>query len=128
MVSVSRLAGFPQEGQAVFKFAVQNMADIAVKVLERNSYSGKDVTLLVPHQANLRIIDAVVKRLGLKPDQVMINIEKFGNTTAATIPVALSEAYQLGKLKKGDLVVLATFGAGFTWGSSLIKWGLDPIK
>lgn len=117
-----------QDGKAVFKFAVHNMADIAVKVLERNSYSGKDVTLLVPHQANLRIIDAVVKRLGLKPDQVMINIEKFGNTTAATIPVALSEAYQLGKLKKGDLVVLATFGAGFTWGSSLIKWGLDPIK
>ena len=114
-----------QDGKAVFKIAVQRMADVAEDVLKRNSYSGKDVKMLIPHQANLRIIDAAVRRLGIDYDRVMINIEKYGNTTAATIPLAMSEAYQQGKLEKGDLVVLATFGAGFTWGSTLIKWGLD---
>jgi len=117
-----------QDGKAVFKLAVQKMADVAEKVLTRNSYSGKDLTLLVPHQANLRIIDAAVKRLGIDYDKVAINIAKYGNTTAATIPLAWSEAYQNGKLDKGDLVVLATFGAGFTWASALIKWGLPKIK
>ncbi|MFC2087998.1 beta-ketoacyl-ACP synthase III [Calditrichota bacterium] len=114
-----------QDGKAVFKLAVQKMADVSEQVLVRNSYSGKDLKLLVPHQANLRIIDAAVKRLGIDYSKVAINIEKYGNTTAATIPLALSEAYQEGKLEKGDLVVLATFGAGFTWGSALLKWGLD---
>jgi 3-oxoacyl-[acyl-carrier-protein] synthase-3 len=115
-----------QDGKTVFKFAVQKMADVAEQVLERNSYSGKDVKLLVPHQANLRIIDAVAKRLGLDPNKVLINIDRYGNTTAATIPLALSEAYHEGKVQKDDLIVLATFGAGFTWGSALIKWGIEP--
>lgn len=117
-----------QDGKAVFKLAVQKMADVAEQVLTRNSYSGKDLKLLVPHQANLRIIDAAVKRLGIDYDKVAINIAKYGNTTAATIPLAWSEAYQEGKLDKGDLVVLATFGAGFTWASALVKWGLPKIK
>ena len=117
-----------QDGKTVFKFAVQKMADVAEQVLLRNSYTGKDVTLLVPHQANLRIIDAAAKRLGLDPQKVLINIDRYGNTTAATIPLALSEAYHNGKVKKDDLIVLATFGAGFTWASALIKWGIDPVK
>jgi len=117
-----------QDGKTVFKFAVQKMADVAEDVLKRNGYSGKDVDLLIPHQANLRIIDAAVKRLGLRKEQVVININKFGNTTAATIPLALSEAYQQGRVKKGDLLVFATFGAGFTWGSSLVRWGIDSPK
>ncbi len=117
-----------QDGKTVFKFAVQKMADISEEVLLRNNYTGKDVKLLVPHQANLRIIDAAAKRLGLDKDKVLINIERYGNTTAATIPLALSEAYQMGKLEKGDLLVFATFGAGFTWGSVLLRWGLDPLK
>lgn len=117
-----------QDGKTVFKFAVQKMADVAEQVLLRNSYSGDDVKLLVPHQANLRIIDAVAKRLRLDPKKVLINIEKYGNTTAATIPLALSEAYHQGKVKKNDLIVFATFGAGFTWGSALVKWGIDPIS
>lgn len=117
-----------QDGKTVFKFAVQKMADVAEQVLLRNSYSGKDVKLLVPHQANQRIIDAAAKRLGLDSKKVLINIDRYGNTTAATIPLALSEAYHEGKVYKDDLIVLATFGAGFTWGSALIKWGLDPVK
>lgn len=117
-----------QDGKTVFKFAVQKMADVAEKVLVRNSYSGKDVKLLVPHQANLRIIDAAAKRLGLDPKKVLINIDRYGNTTAATIPLALSEAFHQGKVHKDDLIVMATFGAGFTWGSALIKWGIDPIS
>jgi len=115
-----------QDGKTVFKFAVQKMADVAEQVLKRNSFSGKDVKLLVPHQANLRIIAAAAKRLGLDPKQVLINIDRYGNTTAATIPLALSEAYQEGKVFKDDLIVFATFGAGFTWASALIKWGIDP--
>jgi 3-oxoacyl-[acyl-carrier-protein] synthase-3 len=115
-----------QDGKTVFKFAVQNMADVAEQLLKRNSYSGKDVKLLIPHQANLRIIDAAAKRLGLEKEKVLINIERFGNTTAATIPLALSEAYYEGKVENGDLLVMATFGAGFTWASALIRWGIDP--
>ena len=115
-----------QDGKTVFKFAVQKMADVAEQVLKRNSYTGKDVKLFVPHQANLRIIDAAAKRLGLNPKQVLINIDKYGNTTAATIPMALSEAYQLGKVEKNDLIVMATFGAGFTWASALVRWSIDP--
>ena len=114
-----------QDGKTVFKFAVQKMADVAEQVLTRNSYSGKDVKLLVPHQANLRIIDAAAKRLGLDPNKVLINIDRYGNTTAATIPLALSEAYHQGKVQKNDLIVMATFGAGFTWASALVKWGID---
>jgi 3-oxoacyl-[acyl-carrier-protein] synthase-3 len=117
-----------QDGKTVFKFAVQKMADISEEVLLRNNYTGKDVKMLVPHQANLRIIDAAARRLGLEKEKVLINIDRYGNTTAATIPLALSEAYQMGKLEKGDLIVFATFGAGFTWGSVLLRWGLDPLK
>ncbi len=114
-----------QDGKQVFKFAVQRMADVAVKIIEKHNYHGDDLALVVPHQANLRIIDAVVKRLGVDSEKVMINIAKYGNTTAATIPLALSEAYQDGRLEKGDLVLFATFGGGFTWGSSLLKWSMD---
>lgn len=114
-----------QDGKTVFKFAVQNMAEISGQILEQNGLTGSDVKLFVPHQANLRIIDAAVRRMKLKPEQVMINIDKYGNTTAATIPMGLSEAYQEGKLKRGDNVVMATFGAGFTWGSALLRWAMD---
>ncbi len=117
-----------QDGKSVFKFAVKKMAEVAVDVLKRNNYTGDDLTLFVPHQANLRIIDGAVKRLGIDYDKVMINIGKFGNTTAATIPLALSEAYEQGKLDVGDLVLFATFGGGFTWGSSLFKWGIPKPK
>jgi 3-oxoacyl-[acyl-carrier-protein] synthase-3 len=118
-----------QDGKSVFKFAVQRMADVSVKILEKNGYHGRDLDLFVPHQANLRIIDAAVKRLGMDPEKVMINIKHYGNTTAATIPLALSEAYQKGRLNKGDLVLFAAFGGGFTWGASLLTWALDnPVK
>ncbi len=117
-----------QDGKSVFKFAVQKMADVSVKILEKHNFSGSDLKLFVPHQANLRIIDAAVKRLGIDYNKVMINIERYGNTTAATIPLALSEAYEFGKLEKNDLVFFATFGGGFTWGSALTRWAIDPIK
>jgi 3-oxoacyl-[acyl-carrier-protein] synthase-3 len=113
-----------QDGKSVFKFAVQKMADVAEEILTRNGFSGKDLKMFIPHQANLRIIDAAVRRLKIDYDQVMINISRYGNTTAATIPLALSEAYQMKKLEKGDLVVFAAFGGGFTWGSSLLRWSL----
>ncbi len=112
-----------QEGQAVFKFAVSNMADVAVEIMERNNLKPEDIAFLVPHQANLRIIDATGRRMGLPPEKVMVNIEKYGNTTAATIPLVLWE-YE-NKLKKGDVLVLAAFGAGFTWGSIYLKWAYN---
>jgi 3-oxoacyl-[acyl-carrier-protein] synthase-3 len=117
-----------QDGKTVFKYAVQGMSDVSEEILEKNGFTGKDVKLFVPHQANLRIIDAAAKRMKLEPEKVCINIDRYGNTTAATIPLALSEAYLDGRLRKGDLVVLATFGAGFTWGSCLVRWGLEPPK
>lgn len=109
-----------QEGQAVFKFAVTNMADVAAEVMERNNLSADDVAWLVPHQANKRIIDATSNRTGIDPDRVMINIEKYGNTTNGTIPLCLWEWEK--KLKKGDNLILAAFGGGFTWGSIYLKW------
>ncbi len=118
-----------QDGKSVFKFAVTKMAEVAVNILEKNGFTGEDLKLFVPHQANLRIIDGAVKRLKIDYDKVMINIDKYGNTTAATIPLALSEAYEQGKLDTGDLVVFATFGGGFTWGSTLLRWSLPkPTK
>ncbi len=121
-----------QDGKTVFKFAVTKMAEVSVNILEKHGFSGKDLALFVPHQANLRIIDATVKRLGIDYDKVMINIDKYGNTTAATIPLALSEAYLQGKIDVGDLVLFATFGGGFTWASALLHWGIpkpeNPIK
>ncbi|MCU0331477.1 MAG: ketoacyl-ACP synthase III [Candidatus Kapabacteria bacterium] len=114
-----------QEGQSVFKSAVKGMADVSYEILERNGLTGDDVAWLVPHQANLRIIDATADRMGLTRDKVMVNIDRYGNTTAGTIPIALSELHRDRKLKKGDNVVLASFGAGFTWGAILIRWSID---
>lgn len=109
-----------QEGQAVFKFAVKGMADISAELLERNNLTGDDIAWLVPHQANLRIIDATAHRIGLPKEKVMVNIQKYGNTTAATIPLCLWDWEK--RLKKGDKLVLAAFGGGFTWGATLIEW------
>jgi 3-oxoacyl-[acyl-carrier-protein] synthase-3 len=112
-----------QEGQPVFKWAVSKMADVSVEMMERNNIKPDDLTWLVPHQANMRIIEATANRMGIRKDQVMINIEKYGNTTAATLPLCLWEWED--QLKKGDNVILATFGAGFTWGAMYVKWGYD---
>lgn len=113
-----------QEGTSVFKFAVTNMADVSAEVMERNGLTGDDIAWLVPHQANKRIIDATANRMGVGPEKVMMNIERYGNTTAATIPLCLWE-YE-SQLKKGDNLILAAFGGGFTWGSIYMKWALDP--
>ncbi|HUR12217.1 MAG TPA: beta-ketoacyl-ACP synthase III [Flavitalea sp.] len=109
-----------QEGQSVFKFAVKGMADVSAELLEKNNLTGDDIAWLVPHQANKRIIDATADRMGLSHDKVMLNIQRFGNTTAATIPLCLWEWEP--RLKKGDNIVLAAFGGGFTWGATLVKW------
>lgn len=110
-----------QDGRAVYKRAVVDMAQVAVDVLERNGLKGSDIALFVPHQANLRIIESCADRLGMPMEKVALNIQKYGNTTAATIPTALDEYWREGKVKSGDLVVLASFGAGFTWGASLVR-------
>ena len=112
-----------QEGRSVFKFAVTNMADVAAEVMERNNLKGSDVDWLVPHQANLRIIDATRERAGLPQEKVMINIQKYGNTTAGTLPLCLWDWEK--KLKKGDNLLLAAFGGGFTWGSVYLKWAYN---
>jgi 3-oxoacyl-[acyl-carrier-protein] synthase-3 len=109
-----------QEGQAVFKFAVTRMADVSVEIMERNNLTADDVAWLVPHQANLRIIEATANRMGVGMDKVMLNIQRYGNTTNGTIPLCLWEWES--KLKKGDNIVLAAFGGGFTWGSVYLKW------
>jgi 3-oxoacyl-[acyl-carrier-protein] synthase III len=114
-----------QEGQSVFKFAVSNMADVAAEIMERNNLKSEDIAWLVPHQANLRIIDATGRRMGIDPEKVMINIQNYGNTTTATIPLCIWE-YE-SKLKKGDILILAAFGGGFTWGSIYLKWAYDPL-
>ncbi len=114
-----------QDGKAVFKVAVKGMADVSVEVMKKNNLTSEDIAYLVPHQANLRIIDATAKRMGITSDKVMINIDKYGNTTAATIPLCLTEYYRAGKLKKGDNLILAAFGAGFTWGASHLVWSMD---
>lgn len=113
-----------QEGQQVFKFAVTNMADASAKIMERNHLKSEDVAFLAPHQANKRIIDATAKRMGLGDEKVMLNIDKFGNTTNGTLPLLLWE--YSSQLKKGDNVVFAAFGGGFTWGAMLVKWALNP--
>jgi 3-oxoacyl-[acyl-carrier-protein] synthase-3 len=112
-----------QEGQAVFKFAVKGMADVSAELLQRNKLTGHDIAWLVPHQANKRIIDATADRIGLSHDKVMVNIQRYGNTTAATIPLCLWDWEN--QLKKDDLLVLAAFGGGFTWGATLVKWTYD---
>jgi len=111
-----------QDGQAVFKYAVRKMAEASETVLSRNGFKGSDVSLFVPHQANRRIIMSAADRLGLKEDRIIINIDEYGNTTAGTIPLALESARQQGRLKKGDLVLIAAVGAGFTVGATLLRW------
>ena len=112
-----------QEGQAVFKFAVTNMADVSVEIMEKNNLKSEDVNWLVPHQANMRIIEATARRMGIKKEQVMINIERYGNTTNGTIPILLWEWEN--KLNKGDNIILSAFGGGFTWGSIYLKWAYN---
>ena len=111
-----------QEGKQVFKSAVVEMAESSALIMERNGLTADDVAFLVPHQANLRIIDATRNRMGLPEEKVMINIDKYGNTTAGTIPICLSEWWAAGKLKKGDNIILSSFGAGYTWGAILVRW------
>jgi len=111
-----------QDGKAVFKVAAKGMADVSLDILERNNLSGSDVKLFIPHQANKRIIDISARRCGFTDDQVIINIDRYGNTTAATIPIGIDEAVEKGKLESGDLLLLAAFGAGYSWGSVLIRW------
>jgi 3-oxoacyl-[acyl-carrier-protein] synthase-3 len=115
-----------QEGQPVFKFAVKGMADVSYELMERNNLTGDDIAWLVPHQANLRIIDATANRMDLPKEKVMINIEKYGNTTAGTLPLCLWEWEK--QLKKGDNIILASFGGGFTWGATWIKWAYDTAQ
>ncbi|MGE0086947.1 MAG: beta-ketoacyl-ACP synthase III [Desulfococcaceae bacterium] len=114
-----------QDGKTVFKRAVTGMSDVSKRILDRNGLRPEDIKYLIPHQANFRIIDSVAKKLELTSGQVIVNIENYGNTTAATIPLAMSEAYEKKMLNKGDWLVLSAFGAGFTWGSLLVRWSLD---
>lgn len=111
-----------QDGKAVFKVAVVGMADVSEEIVLKNNLKGEDISYLVPHQANMRIITAAGERMGLPPEKVMVNIHKYGNTTCATIPLCISEYWHEGKIKKGDYIVLASFGAGYTWGSVLVRW------
>lgn len=113
-----------QDGRAVFKVAVKGMADVSFELMQKNNLTADDVAYLVPHQANKRIIDATGERMGLTEDKVMMNIDRYGNTTAATIPLCLVEYYRNGKLKKGDKLILSAFGAGYTWGSSYLVWAI----
>jgi 3-oxoacyl-[acyl-carrier-protein] synthase-3 len=115
-----------QEGQAVFKFAVSKMADVSVEMMKKHNIMPEDLAWLVPHQANLRIIEATARRMGINREQVMINIERYGNTTSATIPLCLWEWES--QLKKGDNIILAAFGGGFTWGAIYLKWAYDGKK
>ncbi|MFO7825250.1 MAG: beta-ketoacyl-ACP synthase III [Cyclobacterium sp.] len=113
-----------QEGSTVFKFAVTNMADVSARIMKKNNLVAEDIAWLVPHQANKRIIDATANRMGIGQEKVMLNIEKYGNTTAGTLPLCLWD-YE-SQLKKGDNLILAAFGGGFTWGAVYLKWGYDP--
>ncbi len=112
-----------QEGQSVFKFAVKGMADVSYELMQRNNLTKDDIAWLVPHQANLRIIDATAERMGLSKQKVMINIQKYGNTTGGTIPLCLWDWEK--QLKKGDNLILAAFGGGFTWGATWVKWAYN---
>jgi 3-oxoacyl-[acyl-carrier-protein] synthase-3 len=121
-----RLHYVKQEGKQVFKFAVTNMAEVSAEIMEKNNLTSDDVDWLVPHQANLRIIDATAERMGLSKEKVMINIQKYGNTTAGTLPLCLWD-YE-DQLKKGDTLILSAFGGGFTWGAVYLKWAYDSKK
>jgi 3-oxoacyl-[acyl-carrier-protein] synthase-3 len=111
-----------QEGAQVFKYAVRRMADLACEMLERNGFTSKDLALVIPHQANLRIIRAMQERLGVDDARIMVNIDRYGNTTAGTIPLGLRDAVAEGRIKKGDLVLLVAVGAGYTAGAVLLRW------
>ena len=117
-----RLHYIRQEGRTVFKFAVLKMAEASIELLDRNGLTSDDLDLFIPHQANLRIIKATAERMNLPPEKVVINIERYGNTTAGTIPIALSEAHKEGRLKGGDLLLITAVGGGLTWGSALFRW------
>ena len=119
----NRMHFVKQEGKQVFKFAVTNMAEVSAEIMEKNNLSSDDVNWLVPHQANLRIIDVTANRMGLSKEKVMINIQKYGNTTAGTLPLCLWDYEKL--LKKGDNIILSAFGGGFTWGAVYIKWAYN---
>jgi 3-oxoacyl-[acyl-carrier-protein] synthase-3 len=119
----NRMHFVKQEGKQVFKFAVTNMAEVSAEIMEKNNLSSEDVAWLVPHQANLRIIDATANRMGLPKEKVMINIQKYGNTTAGTLPLCLWD-YE-NQLNKGDNIILSAFGGGFTWGAVYIKWAYN---
>jgi 3-oxoacyl-[acyl-carrier-protein] synthase-3 len=114
-----------QDGKAVFKVAVKGMADVSYELMQKNNLTSDDIAYLVPHQANMRIIDATGQRMGLEKEKVMVNIQKYGNTTAATIPSCLVEYYRDGKIKKGDKLIFSAFGAGYTWGSIYVVWAID---
>lgn len=114
-----------QDGKSVFKVAVVGMADVSAEIMKKNNLVGEDITYLVPHQANMRIINATAERMGVGLEKVMINIDKYGNTTAATIPLCIVEYFRAGKVKKGDKLIFAAFGAGFTWGACYYVWGID---
>jgi 3-oxoacyl-[acyl-carrier-protein] synthase-3 len=114
-----------QDGKTVFKYAVTEMTETSKKLMEKNGMTHEDINLLIPHQANQRIIDSVAEKLSLRKDQVVSNIEKYGNTTAGTIPIAMSEAYKEGRISKGDQIIISAFGTGFSWGSLLFKWAFD---
>ena len=114
-----------QDGKKVFRFAVKRMADVSKEVLLKNGLNGNDIKLFIPHQANKRIIDATGERCGIPKDRVLINIDRYGNTTAGTIPIALNEAVENRLINNGDYILLSAFGSGFTWGSILIKWDLQ---
>jgi 3-oxoacyl-[acyl-carrier-protein] synthase-3 len=120
----NRMHFVKQEGKQVFKFAVTNMAEVSAEIMEKNNLKSEDVDWLVPHQANLRIIDATADRMGLPKEKVMINIQKYGNTTAGTLPLCLWD-YE-NQLRKGDTLILSAFGGGFTWGSVYLKWAYNP--
>jgi len=120
----ARIHYLTQDGKSVYRLAIKGMADAAADVMERNSLVGDDIRYLVPHQANLRIIDATAERMGIDSDRVMINIEHYGNTTAGTIPLCLYD--WRNEMKKGDNIILAAFGGGFTWGATYLKWAIDP--
>ncbi|MFZ1730135.1 MAG: beta-ketoacyl-ACP synthase III [Bacteroidota bacterium] len=120
----NRMHYITQDGKAVFKVAVVGMADVSEEIMKRNNLASEDVAWLVPHQANLRIIKSTADRMGVGMDRVMINIDRYGNTTAATIPSCLAEYHNDGRLKRGDNIVLASFGAGWTWGASLVRWSI----
>ena len=113
-----------QEGKSVFRDAVKGMADVSYDIMEKNNLGADDIAYLVPHQANLRIISACAERMGITMDKVVVNIDRYGNTTAGTIPICISELWEEKKIKRGDNLVLASFGAGYTWGSILVRWAI----